>query len=832
MACPDDNALTEFIAGALDEAELCRVESHIDACDDCRATLVELARCVHPTTTPPPSPDAAWLSEGVANGRYVPVRALGAGGMSLVYEGVDRRLRRKVAIKVMLDEHSGAGERLVREARALARMSHPNVVDVFDLELRSGHAFLVTELVVGGTMTEWLRERARTADEIVKVLVDSARGLHAAHTQGVIHRDVTPNNILVGDDGRARVADFGLTQRTPDSGSDDDQGPDQHQTMSGGTPGYIAPEVLDGEVAGVAADQYGLSVCGSDALAGVDGVPRRLLGVLAKGQSCAPADRFPSVEALRLALLRAIGPPSRRPIAVTVATAAALIGCVWWGQPRDLPGCAEFSTPAVATGVPAFDRAAQRVVQRWETARTELCASADQDTIVFDRRFECLGRFRTQLEAQVDRVESTGVAKHLRALEQLGDASVCDDDEQVTRSVAVAPPELRARVDAARVELAAVKADLRVLRARDAETRLAPLILEAEDVGHGPLIADVQFVAGQIHRQAGRIEDARRALADAAHRANAAGLDAPAARAWLNLVFTTGNDAMELDAALQTLRHADASLARLGHPPAMMATRAQALGAIYSQRGEHERAAAYLADAVVQFRAALGPHALSVAAANETLGVNQARSGDFDAAHRSLTEARSIVVKRLGPGSAAEGQVVANFAALQLSAKRTDEAITLSREALALLEPALQPGDAKLAALRGTLGQALMFTDRPREAIPYLRAAYEARAQQAPDGHPAIIAARYQIAMAQRRIKAFDEAAAILANAETQVSAPAVPPHLRGLVLYELGILALERQDTTQARRLCGLAMQSLTQADVASAMANAQICLDAANSP
>jgi serine/threonine protein kinase len=147
-------------------------------------------------------------------GRFSILHKLGQGGMGVVYLGYDARLDRRAAIKLL--RSNGAGElgraRLLREAQALARLSHPNVVPVYESGEHGDHAYIAMEYVAGDTLRGWLRAAPRTTTEILEVFVAAGRGLEAAHGQGLTHRDFKPDNVMVGDDGRARVMDFGLVR--------------------------------------------------------------------------------------------------------------------------------------------------------------------------------------------------------------------------------------------------------------------------------------------------------------------------------------------------------------------------------------------------------------------------------------------------------------------------------------------------------------------------------------------------------------------------------------------------------------------------------------------
>jgi eukaryotic-like serine/threonine-protein kinase len=318
---------------------------------------------------PPGAPGAAPAGSSPASplrrfGRFVLLERLGAGGMGVVYAAFDEKLERKVAIKFVA-AHRGderAHERLLREAQAQARLSHPNVVTIYEVgALPEGGLFIAMELVKGQTLRAWQRGGVRTWREVVAVYAVAGEGLAAAHRAGIVHRDFKPDNVLVGDDGRVRVADFGLAfaaeaaaavdpdVRTPDSLRGADSQPVRVPTAAGaiaGTPGYMAPEQLAGEADG-RTDQFGFCVALYEVLHGErpyadlafahgerpaprrsepDPVyPRWLWDVTMRGLALEPERRFPSMDALLAELLRHRGRARRRAlIAAGLAGALAL----------------------------------------------------------------------------------------------------------------------------------------------------------------------------------------------------------------------------------------------------------------------------------------------------------------------------------------------------------------------------------------------------------------------------------------------------------------------------------------------------------------------------
>ncbi|MEX1362052.1 MAG: protein kinase, partial [Nannocystaceae bacterium] len=246
-----------------------------------------------------PATGRAELPRGTPLGRYLVVEPLGSGGLGDVYTAYDPELDRCVAIKVLRpsadetdswDAPSGSGagvgsDRLIREAKALARLSHPNVVAIYDVGRLGGDVFIAMERVEGLTLSQWSRAAERSWTQVRDVFLGAGEGLAAAHDAGIVHRDFKPANVIVDPDGRARVLDFGLARavhREDGSGliamprvaelraSRSGESLDGPVTMEGtvmGTPQYMAPEQFEGsEHTGPAADQFGFCVAMWEAL--------------------------------------------------------------------------------------------------------------------------------------------------------------------------------------------------------------------------------------------------------------------------------------------------------------------------------------------------------------------------------------------------------------------------------------------------------------------------------------------------------------------------------------------------------------------------------------
>ncbi len=318
-----------------------------------------------PSSFPPPTSDPGQLRGSTQLGRYALLRKLGEGGMGVVYAAYDEELDRRVALKLIHPSLQGDAQvraRILREAQALARVSAPNVVTIYQTGEVDGQVFIAKEFVNGTTLTKWQAEPERSWQDILRMYLDAGQGLLAAHHAGLIHRDFKPDNVLIGKDGRPRVADFGLARMDSKSGNNTTLAsgriatvarPGAHQpimanmTQAGttlGTPLYMSPEQHLGEATDARSDQFSFCVALYEALynklpfAGntieslafntISGkiqprptgskIPTVVHQAIVRGLSASPTARFPSMRELLAALSydptidRTAGPRVRR----------------------------------------------------------------------------------------------------------------------------------------------------------------------------------------------------------------------------------------------------------------------------------------------------------------------------------------------------------------------------------------------------------------------------------------------------------------------------------------------------------------------------------------
>ncbi len=460
MSCPDVNGLVEFVGGGLEDEASRRIEAHLDLCPSCRRVVGELMREpageVSATQARFPSTagsaragPSAVLTPGQVIQRYEILGVLGQGGMGVVYAAYDPQLDRRVAIKLLRSEvvtPDDAEEmrlRLLREAQAMARLSHPNVVAVYDAGTFEGQLFVVMAHIDGRTLDRWLAERARAWPEILDKFLEAGSGLQAAHSAGLVHRDFKPGNVIVSDDGSAHVTDFGLARsssaavpeaRFPDPGpTKGSPGPalDSPITRHGqivGTPLYMAPEQREGRPVDARSDQFGFCVALFEALYGLrpssapphplpasGGVPGAIRRVVLRGLEREPGRRFPSMAELLVRLRRARGARTRQlAIAVALAATAAMAAAALWRA-----GSAPPSRPALVVVADARNDTGRRELDH--LSAMVITALERSSRVGVLTRNQVVDLLATQGKGEVERIDpdlarQAGVTVNARAV--------------------------------------------------------------------------------------------------------------------------------------------------------------------------------------------------------------------------------------------------------------------------------------------------------------------------------------------------------------------------------------------------------------------------------
>ncbi len=687
-----------------------------------------------------------------AIGKYDVVGLLGRGGMGSVYRAFDPDLEREVAVKVLKDavlRKADPSERasLLREAKALARLNHPNVVAVYEVGEDRGGFFIAMERVDGADLRSWLEE-TRARPEILARFVEAGRGLHAAHRAGLVHRDFKPGNVLVSDQG-AKVTDFGLARATgPDpsmlsssSGSGSVESLDTRGGTVMGTPAYMSPEQHRGELLDAASDQYSFCMSLYEALAGERpfsgqrgrtllrsklkappplppdaGVPEHVARAILRGLSAHPADRFEDMGALLRELERDPAAVRRR-IVAGLGLAAAGGAAVWVSgrfvdddapcqlDPGTFAGVWDTDTKAAveaafeATEQVYAPRTYRRVQQRldayaeqwgldWAAACRATAVDRAQSQRVLDMRVACLEERRASMRALTTALSemSPEVLDRVDTMARsLPPLPVCSDLERLEAQV----PDPSAAIAGAVAEMRSEIATVRVMQAAGqadvADTELTRLSAAVRALDYPPLTAEVLLLHGQVLDRLARHEEAQALLEEATWLAYGVDHFRVVAYAAMALVWNVSDAQSRGEDGKVWLALADASAKRLAGDVHLEAEIANTRGVLLQDLGD--RAGARKAfDAVLEILAgAEGPDQLNRAGAMVNLAILESEDGNFEAALALQKKALALRETYEGRAHPRTATLLNNMSTVLLALERADEAKAANAEALAQL---------------------------------------------------------------------------------------------------------------------------------------------------
>lgn len=531
-------------------------------------------------------------------GRFVLLGELGRGGMGIVYSAWDPRLDRRVALKVVRPELSGGtrNERILREAKAVARLSDPNIVTVHEVGESDGRMFIAMEYVHGDA----LQDHAASVVGMrpcIELYLQAARGLMAAHAGGIVHRDFKPSNVLVSRDGdrvRARVSDFGVARISaePEVPATIEGTASTELTVDGvllGTPAYMAPEQLSGGKIGPQADQFSFCVALFEALQGVrpfegstitarynaimerrvvrarSESPRAVLAAVRRGLEPAPEDRHADMDALIAALESGLHRRKRMLMAGAISTAvvvAAVGGAMTGGrdEPRRCNGAEDAWAATAQRGhatieqvgtASTLDQSAQRALdgygQRWVEARTTVCEATHQtgtqSSQLLDLRVACLDQMQLETEALIDVVASGGSNTTLRARDAIARLDPPEHCVDATERTAIVPPKDPSRhdaFDALLQDLANARTDFRFARWKDGHEHSLKLVEDAQTYGDDQLLALSTSILATFEARVGDPKHAVSLATDALATAVRSDNDRAASSIATGLVYLTG----------------------------------------------------------------------------------------------------------------------------------------------------------------------------------------------------------------------------------------------------------------------------------------------------
>lgn len=630
-------------------------------------------------------------------GRFILLEIIGAGAMGEVYAAYDGQLDRKVAIKLVhshTDRSHSATMRLLREAQTLAQVSHPNVVQVHEAGEFDGRVFLAMEYIRGVTLRKWLEARQelprRTRQrEIVQQFVAAGRGLQAAHDAGLAHRDFKPDNVLIGDDGRLRVVDFGLARVVPvaetgevesdEDAVDVDVGQPQLEpapssdmedtespfditpgrkaalalTATGailGTPRFMAPEQMHGQLADGRSDQFSFCVALFQALFGrfpypgdsfaelMESVergaiepprsgeaPARVRRALLRGLAVKPDERFASIGDLLDELDGWLQQPRRRSLALMAAIAALGVayGATQQGLEDHRPMCdggpreiaqvwnaerkSAIEQAILGVGSPYAKEAWQRVAAgldsystAWADMRRDACLTnqqGDQSDAMLDLRMVCLDRRRDAMDEALNVLAETDektLGKTVDVVQKLPRVDFCADTEALLAEVSPPEdPEVRAQVEDLRSRLERVRALQHAGRYEDAANLAQSLAGEAEGLLYPPVHAEALLTEGRVRMNLDPTIEAIPLLARATSIGFRSGTDLIALEAFARQLFTEVITSEDRSALVPPRDMVETLTARRSDGVFVHALLLNNIGLLHLSRGDSERAREY-----------------------------------------------------------------------------------------------------------------------------------------------------------------------------------------------------------------------------------------------
>lgn len=797
--------------------------------------------------------EGAWnpeLERGVCLGRFVLLDLLARGGMGEVYLAYDPELDRKVALKMLRGGGAGqdASARLLREAQAAARLSHSNVVQVYEVGHVGDRVFLAMELVDGQSLENWLAQGRRPWREVLKVLIAAGRGLAAIHAAGLIHHDFKPSNVMLTAAGEPRVIDFGIADLGREEATEE-QGPPL------GTPAYLAPERLAAGPADGRSDQFSFCVALYEALCGehpflVPGDPagslerlrlgqmkdaRRLRALpgwltqaLRRGLRPSPMERFPTMEAL-LAVL-ASGLRRRRRAWMGTAAGLLLASGGWAGALWDRSSTAELCSGAesrltgvwdaarkerirasfAATGLSLAGATSRRVESAldqyaadWQAMKRDACEAThlrgEQSAQILDLRELCLEGRRAELRVLSDLFAAADREVVIRAGESLStltELSTCGPDIELTTLTPLpADPVARQRIERLQVILEGQRVRFELAQEVDLE-KAEHAIEAARSLAYPPLAARALALRARLRLEAGDPAAAETAAEEALLAAIAGGDRLLQASIYALLLETESFYREDREAARRWKRFVEASITAFGpqHPDQEFTSRLALFRYAWAVT-DHQEAIRHARRALEIGERLWGSEDLRLADALTYLGLVMSEAGASQEGSAHLERALTIRTEQLGADNPRLAPTLANLATNLAYDGQYQKALELSLRSLDLVSAYDPEGGAEAAYPEMLTGQILTAMDRPMDAEAYLRRSLRSARETFGAEHSVVVAALVSLSHALLLQERLDEAGVLLDQAERIAASalPAIHPY-RLELLDERGLWWLERQ--------------------------------------
>lgn len=698
------------------------------------------------------------VAQPVCIGRFEVLEEIGAGGMGVVYRARDPKLDRDAAIKVMHTEQVSARgrARLIREAQTLAKLNHPHVVTVYEVAEHEQQVFVAMEFVAGGNLRDWIRDDEPSRQEILARFLDAGRGLAAAHDAGIVHRDFKPANVLLGIDGRVRVADFGLARDEGSRETRDSQSGGVSASQSDGltktgmvigTPAYMAPEQWARKSITAATDQFAYCMSLWEALAGVlpyehgvvraaaksgelgaprgaDAIAGRVRKALLRGLRVDAGERWPNLGAL----VEALEPGRAAPWKgfAVVAVVAGVVGAaaagstspiqeansrcdelrtrmdrLWSESERDrLRELHERSAPFAAASWSGIESAIDAHTSAWLESAETVC---DSGRPLDGPALECLSRSVNELRVLSERIGESdprlvanlpAAATALRNPERcrLPNIDLVVPHPHAGSSLAKEVGPVRAAVDEARILLN--------LGSVSAAERVANQAIDmAAEVGFEPALAEARLIGADLEMARGNSVEASAQYLDAMATAQASRHDRVVLESIAGVLRAGAFSEAPLDELRPWIRLSEATLARLGSDRDLSTRLDEAKLDVLRLTGETD-SALQLAQ---KLSSARGQPLERRRWARRQLAHLLADSGETLAADQIYSDLLDDALKRLGSAHPEVASLHSSLGLLhqgrpELAASHFQEAVRSSRASL---------GDQDVAYARSALGLAI-----------------------------------------------------------------------------------------------------------------------------
>ncbi len=769
--------------------------------------------------------ESSVLRRGDRLGRYMVLEPLGFGGMGVVYAAYDPDLDRKVAVKLLRSDlwgQTGLREQqrqLLHEAQALARVTDPNIVTVYDTGTFDQHLFIAMELIEGSTLRQWLAaprdaSAARPWRRVLEVFAQAGRGLAAAHAADMIHRDFKPGNVMIGDDGRIRVLDFGLCTLV-------DPAPDVAGTagsdggLPAGTPAYMAPEQAAGGRADARSDQFSFCCALYEALYDVlpfagetvrtylaqaragsvrpppagSPVPPWVWEAVARGLMADPGHRHPSMDALVAILERDPDARRRRWLAATAGILAAftLGGAAWqlarrpsrlcrgaearltgvWDQARRTAIGQAFLATDVGYALESYGETARLVdaySRDWVAMRTEACEAThlmgEQSAQLLDLRMDCLDERLSELRELTDlfAAADTGVVQEaVAAAGQLRRLEVCANRELLTAVIPAPDEQTRHQVIEIRRNLARVQALRAAGKFEQGLTEARRTDSAAQTLGFAPLSAETRFELAELLRRHDAYDEAETALLDAVHFAERGWHEEIRLRALLSLVWLADKRG-RFDEGRRWLQMADGTLFRLEEAADLRHRWHHSAARIELGTGDYEAATEAARMAVEGGEALYGQDHLNITPYLSTLSLALMRQGRDDQALPHIERLAAIRQRALGSEHPQTGAADHALGSVLRRLGRFAEAEGALHRALANCISGFGATSSAVAIVRSDLGALLLDLGRFSEAYEEFQQALAIRQAIHGTEHLRVAKALTQLGQAEVYLGRFVEA--------------------------------------------------------------------------